>query len=226
MNPRIILCVWFIVPMMAMGQDNFYTIKEPDRHGISLQVTTSVSGNLYAGVDNYIRVQSRDIPLSEVHVKADQGIFLPDDSLFYCMPSRPGRFLVHVYRASTDTTLLFTQRVPVSSLPLPALRVGRSEIRDEQEIPLAEILLADSIGIVFTPDIPGSDRWIQIQAFTVGYFSADKDIQTTNPGPVFHPKTRDVIKKIRPGQQVYFRIQAGEEGEIRQELPVFRVKVY
>ncbi len=134
---------------------------------------TSLSNNLYVGIDNNIKLNLGDKikGADTILLKCNNGIVFDDDKDGYIIiPKRPGTLRIEIHKMIGENidTIGFYQ-FNVLPLPKPKVLLDSTIIHEDVRISTETFLNSDSIYIILSDDIPGSKKWIEINEFSIGY---------------------------------------------------------
>jgi len=190
---------------------------------------TSKHGYLYLGIDNYVSLHTENLPSADEYMlEANNGTIIPDSNeLYLIIPERQGKVRMLLYKISeTDTVLIGYQYFTVKMVPDPRLTLNRMPISTPTTLPKKLLMSCDSLGIFVSNDIPGSENWFKITEFTFGYNYGGYYISHKNISNKFTAETRHIIDLTGPDREVSIRPKVESEGNVKLELPIYRIKIY
>ena len=94
------------------------------------------------------------------------------------------------------------------------------------QIPKSLLMDCDSLSIFFTDDLPGSNAWIQITEFTLGYNYGGFHVSFLNPSNHILFETKEIINRLGPEHEISIRVKVKSIGKIIKELPIYRLTIY
>ncbi|MBN1598055.1 MAG: hypothetical protein JW894_07155 [Bacteroidales bacterium] len=204
------------------------------RYGIQLDentmtVVSSRGGNLYSGIDNYFRISeviTEDYDTVLVH--STNGAPLPDSNdLVLLIPNRPGKVRLTYYGVSGyDTTTIGYQHFMVRRVPEPKMLIDDRPISTPGIIAKRYLLYCDSLGVYFSDDIIGSEYWLRVKEFTLGYNYGGFHVSHLNPSNKMTLRTRQILYRIGPDRTISIKLTVEAEGDIMRELPIYRLTIY
>lgn len=204
------------------------------RHGSLLpdglfKVTTSYKGYLYQGIDNYIEVDSQVFYRAEiVELEGNNGLVVKDTSnRFLVLPERAGKLRLNMIALSKEDTIMQGYRYfNVKYIPEPLLSFNGIPHPAETQISKSELLLCDSLTVYFNNDIPGSELWLLVTGFELGYNYGGLYVSHQNPSNRFSAETLQVINNLGPDHDISIKVDVEGTGKFRKQLPIYRIKLY
>ncbi len=210
-----------------------YQINAQGRLGVlleenSIQCISTNSGYLYSGIDNYIKVSdSILLKYPELTMHTSNGVVKKDSiNLFLVIPSKPGRIRLTVFNAFNDTSAIGYEYLQVKQIPEPKLMLNNYKIDSRAQIPKSLLMNCDSLSVYFTDDLPGSQLWLQITEFTLGYNYGGFHVSYPNPSNHILFETKEIINRLGPEHEISIRVKALSGGVITKELPIYRIILY
>lgn len=194
----------------------------------SIQCVSTVSGNLYSGIDNYVKISdSIRLKYNDLDIKTSNGIVEKDSNdLFLVVPSRPGKIRLTIYNLEEDTLAIGYEFLQVKTVPGPVLMVNNFMIDSRAQVPKSLLMECDSLSIFFTEDLPGSEAWLQITEFTLGYFYGGFHVSFLNSSNHLLYETKEIINRLGPEHELSIRVKVKSVGKIIKELPIYRITIY
>lgn len=193
----------------------------------SVYTTVSYSGCLYAGIENPIAYQIPDeYKYDRIVLITNNGYIFTDSLTMYTIPSRPGKSRIHVYGLNGhDTTELGYMYFTVKRVPNPYLTINNLPLENPTSMYKLDLIYADSIGIAFSPDIIGSENWVRIEKFELGYNYGGFYLSHINPSNKITIKTKQIISRIAPDRDITIRPTLNSN-KILKEMPIYRITLY
>jgi hypothetical protein len=194
----------------------------------SVRCTSTLSGDLYRGIDNYVRIDD-SIRNSYDHLalKVSNGSVEQDSAdLFLVIPSKAGRMRLTILNIPDDSVALGYVYMNVRTVPDPKLMLNNYRISSAADLPKALLMDCDSLSIFFTDDLPGSEGWIKIKEFTLGYNYGGFHVSHLNPSNKMLFETKEIINRLGPEHEISIRVKVEYEGQITKELPIYRITIY
>jgi len=159
---------------------------------------TSKRGVLYNGIDNILKLNQ---PLDSVIkytflMQTNNGYITKDTGTYYlCIPQRTGELRLTLFKiAAYDTIMIGYRFFLVENIPDPLLTINSRPISTPITLPKMALLNCDSLGVFFSEDIPGSDGWMTITEFTIGYSYGGFYVSHTNLTNKLTDKTKALIR--------------------------------
>ncbi|MBA7528539.1 hypothetical protein ES705_20726 [subsurface metagenome] len=199
-------------------------LKEDD-----LTILSSKSGYLYSGIDNFIKVRSHYVKTSDtILFKSTNGDVLHDSGQVYLLiPERPGKVRLTLYAKSDyDTIIIGYKHFIVKRIPKPQLVVNNTIIQTSDTLMKNTLLTCDSLKVFFSDDIIGSDKWLKIKEFSLGYNYGGFHVSHFNPSNKFTEETKHIIRYLGPDRVISIRLTVESEGMITRQLPIYRITIY
>jgi hypothetical protein len=190
---------------------------------------SSYKGYLYSGIDNFLKIDpllKKDF--DTLIIKINNGkIYSDTNDLILVIPDRPGKVRLTVTGISkTDTIEVGYFYFVVYGIPEPKLTLNTISIESPCTIPKKALMDCDSLGIMFSQDIIGSDKWVKVSKFTLGYNYGGFYISHLNPSNKFSLKTKQILSQLGPDREITIRPTIVSEGNVSRELPIYKITIY
>jgi hypothetical protein len=190
---------------------------------------TSKKGYLYNGIDNLLMVDPLlYIGADTLLIAVNNGLIVNDSSSRYlCIPSQIGTMWITLSSVKgSDTTLLGYKYFPVINIPEPLLTLDGRPIETPAYVSKNELLDCDSLGVHFSDDIAGSELWMVVTEFSLGYSYGGFYVSHANPSGQFTSETREIINRLGPDREISIRATVKSTGTILKQLPIYRIRIY
>lgn len=229
--PRSLFYLPFIIVSVCFPvQESF----SQSRYGVALdsnKITTlsSKTGILYRGIDNYIQIAPfLQAKYDTILVVSNNGkVFYEKDNTLLVIPSRLGKIRLMLTGISgNDTISLGYSCFAVQGVPEPRLTIDDIPINTHCIIPKRALIDCDSLGIYFSQDIVGSEKWLKVTRFILGYSYGGFFVSHINPSNVFSKETKIIINQIGPDREIGILAIVEGEGELTKKLPVYKITIY
>lgn len=195
----------------------------------SIVTLSSPRGLLYSGIDNFLTVDpSITKSYDTILIESNNGKIVPDsNNLILIVPDRPGKVRLTLNGLKhKDTTEIGYRYFNVLGIPEPKLTINNIPISTPCTIPRKAMINCDSLGIFFSEDIAGSDKWLKISKFVLGYNYGGFYIAHLNPTHILTIDTKKILNKIGPDREISIRLTTESEGMVFKELPIYRITIY
>jgi hypothetical protein len=204
------------------------------RYGIELDnslIITLKSRNriVYKGIDNIIKVDaSLKVKYDTVIYYCNNGILLSEEvNTLLIIPSRLGNVKVALYGIlGSDTAIIGYTTFAVQAVPEPHLTINEKPITTNSTIPKEVLLQCDSIGVMYSKDIIGSEKWLKVVSFDLGYNYGGFYVSHDNHSNKLSKEIKRIIDQVSPGHEIGILPFVESEGGIVKRLPVYRISVY
>jgi hypothetical protein len=190
---------------------------------------SSLNGCLYSGIDNLLKID----PLLEnnfdtILLESNNGKTFPDtNNLILIIPNRPGKVRLTLMGVKyRDTVELGYFYFPVLGIPEPKLTLNNIPIETPCIIPKKVLMNCDSLGVYFSKDIIGSDNWVKISRFTLGYNYVGFYISHLNPSNKFTLNTKQILNQLGPDREITIRPTIESESKVTKYLPIYKITIY
>jgi hypothetical protein len=218
-----ILFLFFSSNSMAQG-----------RYGLELSETSIVSlsskkGYLYAGIDNYLMLDSSLVNNSIFTALGTSNgqVFMDTNNVGLIIPEKAGKLrLSLICTDGSDTVLNGYKYFHVKDIPDPQLTLDSIPIPSNAAIKKNVLLSCDSLGIYFSDDIIGSSHWMIITGFILGYNYGGFYVSHINPTNKLSKETKELINRIGSEEEISIRTTIEYECKIKKELPIYRIQIY
>jgi hypothetical protein len=190
---------------------------------------TSTKEILYNGIDNLLVIDSLVYSQCDtILLQSSNGYILADTlNTFLCYPEKPGDLYLTLFSISeNDTTVMGFKSFPVKNIPEPQLTLNTQPINTPVRLPKSVLINCDSLGIFFSEDINGSESWVKITEFSLGYIYGGYYVSHHNPSNKILKSTKDIINQLGPEKELSIKIKVRSEGKIIKQLPIYRIRVY
>jgi hypothetical protein len=195
----------------------------------SIVSLTSKKGILYNGIDNTLAVDTSLYGDADgIIVKSNNGILVHDTcNRYLCIPDKLGTMWLSLYAVKGfDTSKIGFKYFSVINIPEPLLTINDRPVKTPSDISKSELLHCDSLGVYFTDDIPGSQNWMTITEFSLGYSYGGFYVEHVNPSNKFTRETIIILNRIGPDRVISIRAKVKAEGKIMKPLPIYRLTLY
>ncbi len=219
------ICLLLLSAHLLKAQGRFGSELPED----ALTCLTSIKGYLYSGIDNYLQINFSRIPdCDTLFLNTSSGTIISDTiDRYLIIPERPGNIRLTVQcLKNTDTLNLGYKYYIVHSLPDPCIILNNQPVCTPSSVNKNIFLATDSISVFFSDDIIGSDSWLKITDFTIGYTYGGFVVSHLNATNKISQKTREIIYRLGPDHEVSIRFNVESEGKIRKQLPIYRLRLY
>ncbi len=210
-----------------------WILKGQYRYGANLsdsifKLTLSRSNTLYAGIDNPVEIDIDDNERFEDYIlETTNGVVVYDSLRFITIPVRSGLSRLVLSKIEANDTILKGHRFyRVKNVPDPLLRIDTICYDETSDIYKRQLLQSDSISIFFSPDIIDSENWFKITGYSIGYIFGGFYRSYSFEGDQISSAAKSVVMRISPGKIIVFRITAESEGNIKKEMPVYRLRLF
>ena len=113
-----------------------------------LYSVTSISGTLYAGIENMLMLKSSNS--DSLTLETNNGVIFYDD-LFIIIPARTGQARIELYSINNqEKELIGHQNMDVTTIPEPFLKIGSVVIVENKILPMDIFMRSDSISVFLT----------------------------------------------------------------------------
>ena len=214
----LICCPWILTGQYRYGENLSDSI---------FSLVISKSGTLYAGIDNPVEVHlNDDESIEDFILEVTNGTVFYDSLQFITIPVRSGISRLILSKVEgTDTILKGHKFFQVKSIPDPLLKIDTACFSEESGIYKQQLLYADSISIFFSSDITGSENWLRVKEYSIGYIFGGFYKSYSFEGSKISKTAKIIISRISPGKVIVFRVIAESEGDVQKELPVYRLRL-
>lgn len=195
----------------------------------SIVTLSSAKGVLYSGIDNYLKISENITKdYDTVCIESNNGQVVPDSSdIALIIPNRPGKVRLTLKGIkSLDTTEIGYRYFTVNRIPEPLLTINNVPVTTPCTIPRMAMITCDSLSIYFSNDIAGSENWLKISKFVLGYTYGGFYISHINPTNRLTTETKRILNQIGPDREISIRLTTISEGMVIKELPIYRIKIY
>jgi hypothetical protein len=210
-----------------------WILKGQYRYGENLSdsifnLVLSRSSTLYAGIDNPVEIEINDNERIEDYIlETTNGVVVYDSIRFITIPVRSGLSRLVLLKIEANDTILKGHRFfQVKNVPDPLLRIDTICYDETSDIYKRQLLQSDSISIFFSSDIMGSENWFKITEYSIGYIFGGFYRSYSFKGNQINNAAKSVILRISPGKVIVFRVIAESEGNIKKEMPVYRLRLF
>jgi hypothetical protein len=208
-------------------------LRAQSRHGKPLEKRiismTSNKDILYTGIDNLLILNTTEFENTDTFLLHTNNGFILKDTLntYICYPEKVGSLWLTIFSIlGNDTSMLGFKYYSVENIPEPLLTLDNRPIKTPISLPKATLLACDSLGVFFSEDIPGSEYWMTITEFSIGYSYGGFYVSHNNPTNKFSAATREIISRLGPERELSIRPVVKSLGEVYKQLPIYRITIY
>jgi hypothetical protein len=190
---------------------------------------SSYKGYLYSGIDNFLKIDpSLNKNFDTIIINCNNGKIISDSNkLYLIIPDRPGKVrLTLIGISNIDSTELGYYYFKVFGIPEPKLTLNNIPIESPCSIPKKVLMDCDSVGVYFSKDIIGSEKWAKISRFTLGYNYGGFYVSHLNPSNKFTLRTKQILSQLGPDREITIRPIIEQEGKVSKELPIYKITIY
>lgn len=222
----------FLIVVVFLYKDN--TVIAQFRYGdeltnINFKILTSRGGHLYSGIDNYILISSEIFKNSDtIHIESTNGkIFADSGQVYLLIPERPGKVRLTIYSIiDRDTTLLGYKHFLIKQIPDPQLIIGNTLISISDTIMKKTLLDCDGLAIYISNDIIGSENWLKISEFSIGYNYGGFHVSHLNLTNTLSEKTKQLLMYMGPDHEISIKLTVESQGFIFSQIPIYKIIIY
>jgi len=190
---------------------------------------SSYLGYLYSGIDNFLKIDpSLHKDYDTIIINSNNGkIFSDTNNLFLIIPDRPGKVrltLTGIYKR--DSVAVGYYYFKVYGIPEPKLTLNNIPIETPCSIPKKALMDCDSLGVFFSKDIIGSENWVKVSKFTLGYNYGGFYISHLNPSNRLTLSTKQILNQLGPDREIMIRPTIESEGNVIKDLPIYKITIY
>ncbi len=196
---------------------------------VDFEILSSRGGHLYSGIDNYIKVSSQIINnMESIHIESTNGdIFADSGQIYLLIPIRPGKVRLTLYSiADQDTSLIGYKHFLVKRIPEPQLVIGKTLVNTTDTLMKKTLLDCDSLSVYFSYDIIGSEHWLKISEFLIGYNYGGFHVSHLNLSCILNDKTKQLITYMAPDREISIKLTVESEGKVFSQLPIYKITIY
>lgn len=186
------------------------------------KVLNSRKGYLYLGIDNLISIPEKYKNINNIEVTTNNGDIFQDSSNYVIIPDRLPKATIYIKEPGMTDEYLDMQTFVVQYVPQPCITLGGECVDEMRVIDRHYLLSHDTLGVFISDDVIGSENWVTIRRFTVGYVTGSVFRSFNNEGNRFSAETKEMIKRIRPGQEISIRVTVVSEGDVIRHIPVIK----
>jgi hypothetical protein len=223
--PFILICQLFIFANNTFCQ---YRLGKQIDSGL-IVTQSSHLGYLYSGIDNFLKIDpSLDKEYDTIIINSNNGkIFSDTNNLYLIIPDRPGKVRLTLTGINKiDSVALGYYYFKVYGIPEPKLTLNNIPIETPCSIPKKALMDCDSLGVFFSKDIIGSENWVKVSKFTLGYNYGGFYISHLNPSNRLTLRTKQILNQIGPDREIMIRPTIESEGRVIQDLPIYKITIY
>ena len=194
-----------------------------------LTCVSTMSGQLYTGVDNYVELDYALYKSADsVVLETSNGIAVQDTlNRYLVIPEKSGKLrLTLICTNQVDTLAHGIKYFHSLTLPDPLLTINNIPFTTPASIEKALLLTCDSLGVFFSDDIIGSDHWLTITEFELGYNYGGFHVSQKNHTNKLTAETKIIINRLGPDHDISIKPTVISNGRITKQLPIYRIKIY
>lgn len=226
---RLLYPLAFLMIVLPAGTVNAQYRYGNELKDVDFKILSSRGGNLYSGIDNYILVSSEIINnLDSLYIESTNGkIFADSGQIYLLIPDRPGKVRLTLYSiADQDTSVIGYKHFLVKRVPDPQLVVGNTLVEVKDTLMKKTLLNCDSLSVYISYDIIGSEQWLKISEFLIGYNYGGFHVSHLNRSSILNDKTRQLITYMAPDREISIKLTVESEGKVFSRLPIYKITLY
>lgn len=193
----------------------------------TLRAINSHSNSLYAGIDNYIEINKKNIPYKNLIVECERGMAMEDEGMYFVIPSKPGYTMINVYEYDHgDTNLVFKKAMKVNSFPQPYVVIDDMKITDYKYLSKDKITKSSRLNVHLSEDFVDDSEWYRIKEIIMGYPVGQQYKTISSEGDTLSDEMLQAIKKMMQGKELSFTFTLEGSGGLFKRLPPIRIRIY
>ncbi len=88
------------------------------------------------------------------------------------------------------------------------------------------LLNCDSLAVYVSNDIIGSENWLTISEFLIGYNYGGFHVSHLNITNKLNDKTRQILTYMGPEREISIKLTVESEGKVFRRLPIYKITIY
>jgi hypothetical protein len=205
------------------GQSRFGTILTDS----TIYSITSKSNTLYNGIDNYLKIDSRLYKsYDSLLLETNNGLIIYNDA-YTIIPLRSGKLRIELcgIKNNIRDTIGYCN-FKVNQLPTPKITFSDTCIVRDSLASLNGFLMADSISISFTDDIPGSENWIRVNEFSIGYSYGGCIFEQTSTSNIITNDMKTMVYNYGHGRCFSIKLITHSTPTMFLIKPIYKIAFY
>ncbi|QQS51310.1 MAG: hypothetical protein IPM71_00885 [Bacteroidota bacterium] len=189
--------------------------------------TSSRSNTLYTGIDNYLELKlDETMGYDSIILQCNNGkVFF--DSCYVVIPRRPGSLRIEVFGFIDDNIdTLGYKSFKVNTLPSPQLAFDEIIVSDSILVDHKDFINADTMFMVYTNDLIGSDKWLRISEFTIGYNYGGYYIGESNNNGAITQEMKELVLNKGIGRWMSVKVICQANSSLFLSNIIYRVLFY
>jgi hypothetical protein len=193
----------------------------------TIRVLNSYSNSLYAGIDNIVEIDKKNVPFKNLIVECAMGMVMEDETNYLVIPAKPGTTLISIYQYDQgDTVLYFSKIMNVRRFPSPYVTLDGIKITDYDFITKKLLKKSNYFEVHLSDDFVKDGDWYKVKSFVFGYPVGSLYMSKSFEGAVISDELIKTIKSLNPGSEASFIFTISGSGDIYKRLPPVKVKIY
>ncbi len=218
----------FIFLINTYGQPNFPPCVAFDSTGKdTIRAINSHSNSLYAGIDNQVEINKKNVPFKNIIVECYMGMVMEDEGYYDIIPAKVGTTVISIYQYDKgDTVLYFKKTMNVKRLPQPYITLDKVKLTDYPSISKQILLKKKSFEVHLSDDIIDDNQWFSVKEITIGYQVGQLYVTKSCEGAELPEDLLQIIEKLTPGTEVSFVFTITGSGDVFKRMPPLKFKIY
>jgi len=218
----------FLITNIVSGQPDFPPCAAFDSSGKdTIRVLNSYSNSLYAGIDNEVEINRKNVPYKNLIIECAMGMVMEDDSNYLVIPAKPGTTVISIYQYDQGDTLLYFKKVMhVNRIPSPYITLDRIKLTDYNYLPRQLLTKIKYFEVHLSEDFVDDGDWFKIKGIIFGYPVGQLYVTKSCEGAFLSGEIINIINKLPPGTEATFIFTIAGSGDIFKRLPLIKIKIY
>lgn len=217
--------ILFVLPLLLFSETYSQLRFGTEFHDSAIYSKSSVSGVLYAGIENELALHL-NYPDDSVLLLANNGTIFYDDG-FVVIPQRTGKERIEIFlQTKNKKEYLGYKSFEVLSVPEPILQIDTIKLADNK-LMLSEIfIMSDCLNVFISHDIIDSDKWYTVQEFTMSYSFGSYNVSKNNIGNRLNIETRQMIRNLSSNRTIAISAIIKSKTDVVKLMPLIKITLY
>lgn len=225
---KAVLFLLFLIPAKSLGQFHYPPCAAYDTVGKdTIRVINSYSNSLYAGIDNYIEIDTLNVHFKNLIVECFMGMTMEDPSCYNIIPAKVGKTYISIYQFdSIDTVLVIKKLMKVLPVPSPYITFNEQKLEAIKYLTKDELFKFKKFGVHLSDDFINDKGWYKIKEITVGFPMGQVYVTKSCLGDSLSDEILKSLSRILSGKEVSFSFTIVGEGELFKRMEPLRINLY
>ncbi len=217
-----------VFSLTLFGQPDYPPCAAFDTTGKDTLYALNSYGNfLYAGIDNEVAINKKNVPFKKLIVECSHGMAMEDEENFDIIPAKPGETTISIYQFdNVDTVPVIKKLFIVKSVPQPYVTFDFRKLGQNEFLLRSQLLNTNKFEIHLSDDFIDDSQWFSIKEIFFGYPIGKLYVTKSCEGPKLSDEILKCIRVLPSGTEVSFGFTIAGNGDLFKRIAPIRLKIY